>query len=71
MTKSVARTHVRTIKTGRNHFPVVPTRSNNFTGFRRVPWIRLGGVWLEEAGFKVGAVVKIEVWPGRVVIRTE
>lgn len=63
-----AGTHVRTIKISRTHFPVVPGSSNNFTGLRVVPWIRLRGVWLERAGFRVGQSLKVEVQRQRVVI---
>ncbi|MDK2659623.1 SymE family type I addiction module toxin [Cupriavidus consociatus] len=60
--------HVRNIKTGRTHFPVVPGRSNNFTGLRAIPWIRLQGAWLEEAGFLVGQPLKVEVQRKRLII---
>ncbi|WP_444634047.1 SymE family type I addiction module toxin [Cupriavidus oxalaticus] len=38
---------------------------------RCVPWIRLGGVWLEQAGFKIGQVLKVEVRNKVVVISSE
>ena len=68
MRNESARTHVRTLTTGRTYFPVLPARSNGFSGLRAVPWIRLKGVWLEEACFAVGQTVKIEVRRGQVVI---
>ncbi|WP_354674954.1 SymE family type I addiction module toxin [Cupriavidus alkaliphilus] len=61
-------THVRTIKISRTQFPVVPSRSNNFTGLRTIPWIRLRGVWLERAGFSVGQTLKVRVQRQRIVI---
>ncbi|WP_373459763.1 SymE family type I addiction module toxin [Cupriavidus necator] len=38
---------------------------------RCVPWIRLGGVWLERAGFKIGQALKVEVRSKVVVIWSE
>ncbi|WP_233527987.1 SymE family type I addiction module toxin [Cupriavidus sp. Agwp_2] len=63
-----AGTHVRTIKISRTQFPVVPGKSNNFTGLRTIPWIRLRGVWLERAGFSVGQSLKVRVQRQRIVI---
>ncbi|WP_410054151.1 SymE family type I addiction module toxin [Cupriavidus sp. BIC8F] len=62
---------IRTIRTGRTHFPVVPASSNNFTGLRAIPWIRLQGVWLEQAGFTVGQRLKVKVHRKLVVISAE
>ncbi|MFC4342370.1 SymE family type I addiction module toxin [Cupriavidus numazuensis] len=56
------------MKIGRTHFSVVPGRSNNFTGLRAIPWIRLRGVWLERAGFSVGQSLKVKVQRQRIVI---
>ncbi|WP_116296147.1 SymE family type I addiction module toxin [Cupriavidus taiwanensis] len=64
-------THVRTIKISRTQFPVVPDSSNNFTGLRTIPWIRLRGVWLERAGFGVGQSLKVQVQHKKVVISVE
>ncbi|WP_439685735.1 SymE family type I addiction module toxin [Cupriavidus oxalaticus] len=36
-----------------------------------VPWIRLRGVWLERAGFRIGQSLKVEVQRKRVVIWVE
>ena len=71
MAKRSAHAQVRTLKTGRTFFPVAPGRSNNFTGLRMVPWIRLRGVWLEQAGFSIGQLLKVEVQRKRVVIWVE
>ncbi|MNU05065.1 hypothetical protein D3C72_2497360 [compost metagenome] len=68
MTNQSARTKVRTLTTGRTFFPVLPASSNGFSGLRAVPWIRLKGVGLEEAGFAVGQSVKVEIRQGQVVI---
>ncbi|PZX29075.1 type I toxin-antitoxin system toxin SymE [Cupriavidus phytorum] len=71
MEKSSVRKDVRTVKAGRIHFPVAPALSNNFSGLRAVPWIRLGGVWLEKAGFSIGESLKVKVLRKRVVIWVE
>ncbi|WP_115680908.1 SymE family type I addiction module toxin [Cupriavidus taiwanensis] len=68
MTEQSACTQVRTLTTGRTFFPVLPASSNGFSGLRAVPWIRLKGVWLEEAGFAVGKSVKVEIRQGQVII---
>lgn len=68
MEEPSARVHVRTIKTGRCYFPVVPARTNNFTGLRVIPWIRLRGIWLEKAGFSVGQILDVQVEHQQIVI---
>jgi hypothetical protein len=35
----------------------------------RVPFLRLSGRWLREAGFDLGQAIEIEVGPGELVIR--
>ncbi|UDM50913.1 SymE family type I addiction module toxin [Cupriavidus sp. MP-37] len=64
-------THVRTIKISQTHFSVVPGIKNNFTGLRAIPWIRLQGVWLEQAGFSIGQTVKLTIRRKRIVVRVE
>jgi hypothetical protein len=34
----------------------------------RMPFVRLGGRWLERAGFAIGTAVRVEVRRGRLVI---
>ena len=34
------------------------------------PFLRLKGRWLEKAGFSIGAKVRVDVTPGRLVIET-
>ncbi|WP_240072649.1 SymE family type I addiction module toxin [Cupriavidus taiwanensis] len=68
MKKISIREHVRTIKIGRTYFPVIPAKSNNFTGIKLIPWIRLSGVWLVEAGFHIGQQLEVHVQQGRIVI---
>ncbi|WP_349607158.1 SymE family type I addiction module toxin [Cupriavidus sp. DF5525] len=71
MAKLSARAQVRTLKTGRTSYPVASGGSNNFTGLRAIPWIRLRGVWLEKAGFSVGQLLKVKVQDKKVVISVE
>jgi Toxin SymE, type I toxin-antitoxin system len=35
---------------------------------KEVPFVRLRGQWLEEVGFPVGARLRVEVAPGRLVL---
>ena len=37
----------------------------------RMPWIRLRGLWLEEAGFAPQARIRVRVMRGCLVITTE
>ncbi len=42
--------------------------SGHWNHARDVAWVRLGGLWLEQAGFKVGDTIAIEVKQGQLVI---
>jgi Toxin SymE, type I toxin-antitoxin system len=44
------------------------TRFPTFRRERRVPAIRLSGVWLQQLGFARGKKVRIEAEPGRLVL---
>ncbi|WP_258234660.1 type I toxin-antitoxin system SymE family toxin [Cupriavidus pinatubonensis] len=68
MTKRNSPLPVRTVKISRTYFPAVPGSTNDFTGLRAIPWIRLRGVWLERAGFNVGQSLKVKVRRKRIVI---
>lgn len=37
----------------------------------KIPWIRLRGLWLSQAGFKPGTIVRIRIMPGCLVITPE
>jgi hypothetical protein len=37
----------------------------------RLPWIRLRGLWLQQAGFSPNARVRVRVMQGCLVITTE
>jgi len=71
MARQSASAQIRLIKTGRTHYPAAPAQSNHFTGLRAVPWIRLRGVWLEQAGFSVGKILRVSVHRKLIVISTE
>ncbi|MGY6130035.1 SymE family type I addiction module toxin (plasmid) [Paraburkholderia strydomiana] len=32
------------------------------------PWIRLSGTWLERAGFRISAKIRVDVFEGKLVI---
>jgi hypothetical protein len=36
-----------------------------------VPCIYFKGRWLEQAGFRIGSMVKIQVRPGRLILSTQ
>jgi Toxin SymE, type I toxin-antitoxin system len=40
----------------------------NLVAPKEVPFVRLRGQWLEEVGFPVGARLRVEVAPGRLVL---
>ena len=42
--------------------------ANNYQGFTMVPFIRLSGKWLQDAGFKAGDHIQVEVEQVRLVI---
>lgn len=39
------------------------------SGYRAVPWLRIGGLWMEKFGFKVGDPIEITVDNGKLVIK--
>lgn len=39
------------------------------SGYRDVPWLRIGGLWMEQFGFKVGDPIEITVDKGRLTIK--
>lgn len=39
-----------------------------YRGRKRLPYIRLGGVWLEESGFKIGQEICVEVKNKQLII---
>jgi hypothetical protein len=51
------------IKVGRNY-------QGGFSATSRVPFIRLSGRWLEEAGFSEGDVLEVSVVQGEIRLKT-
>ena len=43
-----------------------PSRTNGYLTL--VPFIRLRGLWLQDAGFKIGDEIKIHVEPGKLTV---
>jgi len=43
--------------------------SDHWHGGRHVPWLRIGGLWLEKIGFKVGDPIEITVKGGQLIIK--
>lgn len=45
------------------------------TGWRRegkeVPWLNVSGIWLEEAGFKIGDLVQITIENNMLIITSQ
>jgi hypothetical protein len=39
------------------------------SGYRGVPWLRIGGLWMEKHGFKVGDPIEITVEKGVMTIK--
>lgn len=39
------------------------------SGYRYVPWLRIGGLWMEKFGFNVGDPIEITVDNGTMVIK--
>jgi toxic protein SymE len=45
-----------------------PAHIEFFPDLPPAPWIRLSGRWLEEAGFRIGGKIRVEVGRGKLVI---
>jgi hypothetical protein len=39
--------------------------------FKEVPKLRLTGLWLVNAGFKPGQIVKVEIEPNKLILKPE
>ena len=46
-------------------------REGRWTGSKAVPFLRLSGIWLDNAGFAVGQHVRVHVSKNRITIRVE
>ncbi|APR34341.1 hypothetical protein BTO02_01775 [Paraburkholderia sp. SOS3] len=45
-----------------------PSWKSSYEDYPPVPWIRLSGRWLNEAGFDISGKVRVEVEKGKLVI---
>ena len=39
-------------------------------GGKKVPWLNVSGVWLEQAGFAIGAYVEITIEQNQLIIKS-
>lgn len=46
-------------------------RSGHWNGGRDYPWLNMSGVWLEEAGFKVGDQLQIHIENNKLIITNQ
>jgi toxic protein SymE len=60
----------RRLKIAADFYPV-NSKVNNYSPAKPVPWIRLRGLWLRQAGFEVNENVKVRVMKGCLVITAE
>lgn len=60
----------RRLKIAADFYPV-NSKGNNYSPAKPVPWIRLRGLWLRQAGFEVNENVKVRVMKGCLVITAE
>ena len=55
--------HKRQIKLSEHHSP------RSWNRYKLVPKLRISGIWLEEAGFKMGDYVEIEISSNQLIIK--
>jgi len=60
----------RRIKVNQAHY-LYRLKDDQAGAGRPVPWIRLKGHWLQQAGFEINTPVKIRVMEGCLVLTTE
>ncbi|MBO9154081.1 SymE family type I addiction module toxin [Chitinophaga sp. GCM10012297] len=60
----------KTIRTGKIHGRHQQV-AGHYNGGRDVAWLNVSGLWLEQAGFKVGDGIVIEVQDGQLVIKKQ
>ncbi|QJB35668.1 type I addiction module toxin, SymE family [Chitinophaga oryzae] len=48
---------------------VVKLYSDGRSGYRGVPLLRIGGLWMEKVGFKVGDAIEITVKAGQLIVK--
>lgn len=57
----------KNIRAGKIHGRYQPV-AGHWNHARDVAWVNLAGLWLEQAGFKVGDAIAIEVKQGQLII---
>jgi hypothetical protein len=45
--------------------------AKSWNGYRRVPFLRISGNWLEQVGFSIGSIVEIITSENQLIIRKE
>ncbi|MBC3272540.1 type I toxin-antitoxin system SymE family toxin [Pseudomonas sp. SWRI81] len=60
----------RRLKIAADFYPA-HTKDTPYSPGKPVPWIRLRGLWLRQAGFEVNENVKVRVMKGCLVITAE
>lgn len=60
----------RRLKIAADFYPV-NIEGKSYSPAKPVPWIRLRGLWLRQAGFEVNENVKVRVMKGCLVITAE
>ena len=63
--------HTRQIKVCRYYSDYQPKQAPPYAGTPVVPWIRLKGKWLQQAGFDIDTPVTIEVKQGQLVLTAQ
>ena len=64
-------THTRRIKVCRGYCDYQPKQASPSASATVVPWIRLKGKWLQQAGFTVDTPVTVEVRQGQLVLTAQ
>ena len=60
----------RRLKIAADYYPA-NNRQNGYARSKPVPWIRLKGLWLQQAGFEINEKIRIRVMKGCLVITAE
>ena len=59
----------RQVKVHGLYRPAATTQGRHYNGGKYVPWLRVNGLWLERAGFKIGDRIGIDVTNNRLIIK--
>ncbi len=71
MTMNSATQQIRHIKVNQIVYDYKPKRAPANFVMPPVPWVQLKGKWLEKAGFKIDAPIKVTVSQGRLILTVE